>query len=64
VQHGTLHGLCEHLRRLAPQVVPPVHRFDLAPQVMQGLFAVALVTRQGHVKVVYGSAGEGQRRLC
>lgn len=49
VQHGTLHDLCEQLRRLAPRVVPPVHRFDLAPQVMQGLFAVALVTREGEL---------------
>ena len=47
MQHSTLHSLCEQLRRLAPQVVPPVHRFDLPPQVMQGLFAVALVTRDG-----------------
>ncbi len=49
VHHRTLHALCEQLRRVASRVVAPVHLFDIPPQVMRGLFSVALVTAEGEL---------------
>ena len=49
VHHRTLQALCEQLRRVAPRVVAPVHLFDIPPQVMRGLFSVALVTAEGEL---------------
>ncbi len=49
VHHRTLHSLCEQLRRVASEVVAPVHLFDIPPQVMRGLFSVALVTAEGEL---------------
>lgn len=49
MRHRTLRAFCERLGELASRVVAPVHVFDLPPQVMRGLFSVALVTGDGEL---------------
>ena len=68
VDYRTLHALCEQLRRQVTQVVPPVHVFDIPPQVMRGLFSVAWVTRGGtlhrcELPYLDPDAIAGERRL-
>ena len=49
VWHRTLRQMSDQVRRLAPQVRSPVHVFDIRPQVMRGLYSVALATRGGEL---------------
>lgn len=68
VGYRTLYALCEQLRRQVAQVVPPVHVFDIPPQVIRGLFSVAWVERGGtlhrcELPYLDGAAIAADRRL-